>query len=192
MNAVFAGFGVAGCKPYICRSMQNKMKYSGFIIRRTELSDLDEVMAVYEVARKSMREAGNPGQWVNGYPSRQLILSDIEAGHSYVLEVSELDRRIAGVFTFIIGEDPTYAHIEGRWPDNAPYGTIHRIASAGIVKGVADACLDFCRRQGISIRIDTHERNTPMLNWIAKRGFTYCGIIHVADGTPRRAFQLAR
>lgn len=172
--------------------MQNAKKYSGFIIRRTELADLDEVMAVYERARQSMREAGNATQWVNGYPSRQLISSDIEAGHSYVLEESEHDRRIAGVFTFILGEDPTYARIEGRWPDNAPYGTIHRIASAGMVKGVADACLDFCLKRGVAIRIDTHADNIPMLHWIAKRGFTYCGIIHVADGTPRRAFQRTR
>lgn len=165
---------------------------TGFIIRRTELADLDEVMAVYGRARQSMREAGNLYQWINGYPSRQQVASDIEAGHSYVLEVSEADRRIAGVFTFIIGEDPTYACIEGRWPDRSPYGTIHRIASAGIGKGVADACLDFCRRQGVSIRIDTHADNMPMLNWIAKKGFIYCGIIHVADGSPRKAFQLAR
>ena len=35
------------------------------IIRPTKLSDLDTVMAVYEVARKSMREAGNLYQWID-------------------------------------------------------------------------------------------------------------------------------
>ena len=39
---------------------------------------------------------------------------------------------------FIIGADPTYEVIEdGAWPDNSPYGTIHRIAGDGQVK-------DFC------------------------------------------------
>lgn len=74
--------------------------------------------------------------------------------------------------------------------DSKPYGTIHRIAAAPGGKGTADIALDFCRKAGVNIRIDTHEDNAPMLGWIAKRGFKYCGIIHVEDGTPRRAFQL--
>lgn len=164
-----------------------RMSSNEFILRRTRLSDLDAVMAVYAVARKSMREAGNLHQWINGYPSRELIVADIEASNSYVLEYSG---QIAGVFTFIVGDDPTYAKIEGKWLNNAPYGTIHRIASAGMARGVADACLDFCKRQGVSIRIDTHADNIPMLNWINKSGFTYCGIIYVEDGSPRDAFQL--
>lgn len=156
------------------------------IIRPTELSDLEAVMAVYEVARKTMHEAGNPHQWINGYPSRGLIVADIEASNSYVVEC---DGRIAGVFTFIVGEDSTYAKIKGKWLNNAPYGTIHRIASAGTIRGVADMCLDFCKQRGVSIRIDTHADNIPMLNWINKSGFTYCGIIHVEDGSARKAFQ---
>ena len=164
-----------------------RMSGNEFTFRRTLLSDLDAVMAVYEVARKSMRETGNLHQWINGYPSRRLIVADIEASNSYVVEYSG---QIAGVFTFIVGEDPTYAKIEGKWLNDAPYGTIHRIASAGIVRGVADTCLDFCKRQGVSIRIDTHADNIPMLNWINKSGFTYCGIIYVEDGSPRKAFQL--
>ena len=36
-----------------------RMSGNEFTFRRTLLSDLDAVMAVYEVARKSMRETGN-------------------------------------------------------------------------------------------------------------------------------------
>lgn len=156
-------------------------------IRQTTLADLDKVMAIYEFARQSMRASGNKTQWINGYPSLADITADIESGDSYVIEYGG---DIAGVFSFIVGDDPSYKHIEGAWLNDSPYGTIHRIASDGKVKGIADACLDFCKERVSDIRIDTHADNVPMLRWIAKSGFIYCGIIHVADGSPRRAFQL--
>lgn len=157
-------------------------------VRHTEPSDLDSVMAIIDYARTRMRRSGNASQWVNGYPSRDVILADIRNRNSYVIES---DGGLLGVFTFIVGDEPTYSVIDGNWPDNNPYGTIHRIASAPDAKGVADIALAFCRKSGVNIRIDTHADNVPMLNWIAKRGFSYCGIIHVEDGSPRKAFQLS-
>ncbi len=163
------------------------MKHNLFRIRHTDLSDIDTVMQIYTFARHRMRQSGNIVQWQGGYPTRNIITSDIAAGNSYVIET---DGNIKGVFTFIIGYDTSYALIEGEWPNDKPYGTIHRIAAAEGAKGIADAALEYCRRAGVNIRIDTHTANTPMLGWIAKIGFTYCGIIHVSDGTPRKAFHL--
>lgn len=162
-------------------------KMMDMIIRRTAPGDLDAVMEIYGSARHRMRLAGNHSQWIGGYPSRQRIMADIDANVSYVVEAGGV---IAGVFAFIQGEEPTYRNIDGRWPDDRPYGTIHRIASAGIVRGIADACLEFCLSAGVNIRIDTHADNYPMLSWIRKRGFEHCGIIRVEDGSPRIAFQL--
>lgn len=156
-------------------------------IRRTTIADIDDVMSIYDYARSRMRASGNSTQWVNGYPSREVLVRDIASGNSYVLE---RDNILAGVFTFIIGSEQTYDVIDGEWPDNEPYGTIHRIAAAPGVKGIVDSCLDFCKSSGVNIRV-THADNAAMLGWIAKRGFTYCGIIRVEDGTPRRAFQLS-
>ncbi len=160
------------------------MEYS---VRHTVFDDIEDVLAIYDSARKRMREAGNTTQWVNGYPSLDTITNDIRNGCSYVIEKDNL---IVGVFVFIIGKDPTYDIIEGEWLNDDPYGTIHRIAGAPGMSGIADCCLDFCKSKGMDIRIDTHNNNAPMLGWITKRCFTYCGIIHVADGTPRLAFQL--
>lgn len=158
-------------------------------IRHARVSDMDAIMDIFYHARQRMRESGNHTQWVNGYPSAETVYKDIEEGCCYLIES---DKGISGVFTFILGEDPTYSHIDGQWPDSKPYGTIHRIASAPGAKGVADAALDFCKRAGgVNIRVDTHADNAPMIGWIAKRGFSYCGIIHVEDGTPRKAFQLS-
>lgn len=157
------------------------------LVRRSTSADLAEMLRIYEVARRFMAAHGNAGQWVNGYPSRDLLADDIAKGQSYIVEA---DGRVVGTFCFVIGSDPTYKEIEGRWLDDAPYGTIHRIASSGAVKGVADACLKFCRGLIRHIRIDTHADNSPMQNWILKNGFTYCGVIHVEDGTPRQAYEL--
>ena len=164
-----------------------KMNNASTLVRCTTTSDLDVVMSIYEYARVRMRESGNPNQWINGYPSQDVICQDIINGNSYVIESG---KKIIGVFTFIIGEDPTYRTIEGKWLNDNLYGTIHRIASAPGAKGIADMCLDFCKSKGVDIRIDTHADNAPMLGWIAKRGFTYCGIIYCHNGTPRRAFHL--
>ncbi len=36
---------------------------------------------------------------------------------------------------------------DGAWPDNSPYGTIHRIAGDGQVKGLLQLCVAFCKTQ---------------------------------------------
>lgn len=156
-------------------------------VRHAEFSDLEAVMEIFEYAKMRMREWGNTTQWVNGYPSSEVILDDIMKGNCYV---TESEKGIIGVFSFIIGEEPNYSVIDGCWPDNDKYGTIHRIASAPGARGIADIALDFCKNFGVNVRIDTHADNAPMLGWIATRGFSYCGIIYVEDGTPRKAFQL--
>lgn len=152
------------------------------------MADLPEMERVYAAARRFMARQGNPTQWAGGYPARTLLEEDIRLGRIYVAVTSE--GHIAGTFAFMLGDDPTYAVIDGAWPDNLPYGTIHRIASDGTVRGIADAALAFCRGLCRRIRIDTHADNTPMLRWIISRGFCHCGRIRVADGTPREAFAL--
>ena len=93
-----------------------------FHIRRSGPGDLDRIMEIYEHARAFMSMHGNPGQWIDGYPSRDLIVSEIEALHSYVC--GNADGDIVGTFCLIIGEDPTYRVIEqGRWLSDNPYGT---------------------------------------------------------------------
>lgn len=157
-------------------------------VRPTVADDLERVMEIYAFARERMAANDNPNQWVNGYPAIADLMRDISNGVSYVVVI---DGMIAGVFTYIIGNDPTYDVIEGEWLNDRPYGTIHRIAAAPGFKGIADVCLHFCKSKGIDIRIDTHADNAPMLGWITSRGFSYCGIIYCHNGTPRKAFQLA-
>ena len=155
-------------------------------IRQTEMNDLDDVMRIYASARHYMAENGNPNQWTDGYPERSAVINDIEKGRSFVMEENG---GIHAVFVFIIGIEPTYSRIDGgKFLNDAPYGTIHRLASDGTFRGVFRACLDFCFRRIDNIRVDTHEQNMIMRSLIEENGFTYCGIIYVRNGS-RLAYQ---
>jgi len=97
---------------------------------------------------------------------------------------------VAGTFCFIQGPDPTYSRIdEGDWLDNDPYWVIHRIASDGSCRGIFEACINWCEKQTPNLRVDTHADNKIMQNLLEKHGFIRCGIIYVANGTPRIAYQ---
>ncbi|MCD7923501.1 MAG: GNAT family N-acetyltransferase [Bacteroides sp.] len=157
-------------------------------IRISQPQDLDALMDIYSYARRFMQAHGNPTQWVNGYPSAELILQEITNRHSYVCEDEKGE--IVGTFCFIPGEDPTYARIDdGEWLNDAPYYVIHRMATSGKQKGVAAACLKWCFEQCGNIRVDTHQDNIVMQNILNKYGFRRCGIIYTHNGTPRIAFQ---
>ena len=45
------------------------------------------------------------------------------------------------------------------------------------------------KRQTKHLRIDTHHDNAIMQHVILKNGFTRCGIIHIASGAERIAFE---
>lgn len=103
-------------------------------IRKAEERDIPRITEIYAGARAFMAAHGNPTQWNDGYPDEACIRADMKAD---TLHVIERDGKIAGVFALIIGEDPCYAVIDGAWHAARPYGTIHRIASDGVTKGIA-------------------------------------------------------
>lgn len=156
-------------------------------IRNALQKDFDDILRIYARAREYMKHSGNPTQWGENFPPEALINDDIREKRNYVVEA---DGGIHGVFAFIPGADPTYARIEGAWKSDAPYGTIHRIASDGKVKGVFAAAIAFCKTRSAHLRIDTHADNKTMRYAIEKADFKKCGIIRVADGSPRIAYEL--
>lgn len=158
------------------------------MFRGATRSDLDQIMQIYARARAEMAAAGNPSQWGDDYPSQELIEQDILSNRLFVYLTNG---RMEAVFAFILGQDPTYGNIEdGAWlDDRLPYGTLHRLASAGLRHGVAQEVLEWCLERCESLRVDTHADNRAMQHILEAGGFTRCGIIHVADGTPRIAYQ---
>lgn len=156
-------------------------------IRKACRKDLDRIMEIFDIARRFMKASGNANQWINGYPQRELIAGEIAASHCHVCEDEQ--GKTVGTFCLIPGPDPTYSYIEeGAWPDDDPYYVIHRIASDGSRKGIATACIAWCSRQSPHLRVDTHADNKVMQSLLIKNGFTRCGIIYAANGTPRIAF----
>ena len=155
-------------------------------IRKARTEDIDFIMDIFEKARLYMIKSGNPDQWEKGYPQKELLLSDMKKGFCYVIEEGSI---ILGTFTFILGTDPTYIHIQGKWLNEKPYGTIHRIASSGEKKGLFHEAIKFCTSINPNIRIDTHEKNSTMLHLLEKEGFAFCGKIKCHNGTERIAFQ---
>ena len=157
------------------------------MVRRATESDLPRALAIYDSARRFMRANGNTVQWVNGYPSEALLRQDVARGDLYVMEE---DGVVYGVFAFIIGDDPTYQTIHGAWRDNdTPYGTLHRLGSDGTHRGVFAETAVWAARVCPHLRADTHAANLTMRHCMERAGFVYCGVIHVADGTPRVAYE---
>ena len=150
--------------------------------------DLAQILKIYAHARAAMKESGNPTQWGDNFPPQELLEEDIDSNRLFLYVVNG---QIEAVFAFILGADPTYAAIEdGQWLDDTlPYGTVHRLASAGKHKGVGKAVLDWSMEHCQSLRADTHADNKIMQHLLEKNGFARCGIIHVEDGTPRVAYQ---
>ena len=140
------------------------------MIRKAELKDLERVLEIYAIARKFMAATGNPNQWPDdSYPSRELLIEDIALGSLYCLEEAKM---IEGVFMFSTEKDPTYSDIvDGEWPNDEPYGVIHRLASSGRVKGVLAKSVEFAKKSADNLRIDTHEENLVMQSALSKLGF---------------------
>lgn len=152
--------------------------------------DLDRLLEIYEIAKAYMRKSGNTKQWNGAYPDRETLREDIAHERLYVYKTNG---EIHGVFVLLLEEETTYRHIEGgQWLNEEPYGTIHRIASDGTVKGIFEKCLHFCREKIDNLRVDTHHDNHTMQYLAEKHGFRKCGVIYLKNGDPRIAYHWAR
>ena len=159
------------------------------IIRWASLpEDATGIMEVFAAAKDIMQTTGNTNQWKEGYPSLEVVASDIARDGSFVIED---DNQIVAYFAFLPSPEPTYSKIyEGKWKDDTlPYHVIHRIASRAEAHGIFKSIMDFCLERDGNIRIDTHKDNHVMQHAIKKHGFAYCGIIHLANGDERLAYQ---
>ena len=157
------------------------------MIRKATGADLEKIKDIYAAARRFMAENGNPTQWGDGYPSEKIIKTDMENGDLYVVSDGN---DIHGVFAFIIGDDPSYREIDGSWLSDEKYGTVHRIASDGKMKGIFSSAMSFCEEKIKHLRIDTHPDNKVMQKAIEKHGFEKRGIIiYRPDGSPRIAYE---
>ena len=180
-------------------------------IRPAKEEDLPAILDILDAARGIMRASGNPLQWADGYPSAAAIRSDMAKGGGMLVTASVgkqvggcgeqaggcgkqaggCGERPVGYFAFLHSPEPTYARIEnGAWlDDRLPYHVIHRIASYPEVHGVFDTMLRWAGEREGNLRIDTHRDNRIMQHLLEKHGFQFCGIIYLASGDERLAYQ---
>lgn len=177
-----------------------------FTIRKSEIADIEQIMQLFDMARKTMATLGID-QWQDGYPYKENILTDIENDESYV--VTDENGDICATFMLMKRNESTYEKIyDGAWvtQNDVPYATIHRItvspemrASATenketkpISRIIIDYAKDFVKENNLvgGIKIDTHEGNIAMRKMLEKNGFVYCGVILLTDGQKRVAYQL--
>lgn len=155
------------------------------MIRNATMGDFEAVQGVYAAARDFMAANGNPDQWGKTNPTAETVRGYTDRGELYVVEH---EGEITGVFAFIPGDDPAYAHIDGAWHSEAPYAAIHCVASNGKRRGMFPELLEFCRERSKHLRIDTYKDNHIMQRLVTRHGFQYCGTIYLANGSPRMAY----
>ena len=157
-----------------------------------EPEQVDAMVAITEQARANMAAMGID-QWQCGYPDRSTWEADVAVGGAYVV----LDEgRVVAVFRYADEPEAAYETLEGEWLTDGPYATVHRCAVDPACRGrgiIGELFAFACEKAAVdgmaSVRIDTHADNKTMQHLIEADGFTRCGIIYIADGTPRIAYQ---
>ena len=156
-------------------------------IRLATYDNIPAIMLVIDAARELMHSSGNVNQWINGYPSEEVIHADIARDGGFMVTD---DERIVAYFAFLPAPEPTYEKIyDGAWLNDEPYYVIHRLASWPDVHGIWDSVLAWAFARTHTLRVDTHRDNHIMQHNILKHGFAYCGIIYLLSGDERLAYQ---
>ncbi len=165
---------------------RRKSKKTEYSFRIANLSDLDDLVKIYEDGRRAIASLGID-QWQDGYPSREIIGDDIKRRGLYV---AEIDGRIASVAAFLPPPEPDYDEIDGEWlTDTNNYAVIHRVASSAAYRGhgaasaLVSKLLELATSDGREcVRADTHRGNGVMQSFLARHGFECCGTVTLSHG----------
>ncbi len=163
------------------------------MIVQARQEQIEEIMCLLKQAKARMHASGIP-QWSDTYPDRAIIHQDILGKTAYVYMQGE---KSGGYFVLSFALEASYGDIQnGQWRNENPYGVIHRLALAdGMVgQGIGQKIFSFAKEQAVKrgiydLRIDTHAKNIPMQKALQRAGFQYCGVVMLADGGIRNAYQ---
>lgn len=163
-------------------------------IKNAENVNIQDILELYIQAKNALQEQG-VDQWQDGYPNRETLIRDMEAGISRVC----IDgHQLLATAAAYVGHEPTYDLIyDGAWlTESKSYGIIHRIAVSPKAKGRGIAAAVFAFTEELSknahvtsLRCDTHCDNLAMQSSLTKFGFKLCGTILLEDGGKRLAYE---
>lgn len=151
--------------------------------RRAEIADMDALLDILEQAKAYLRESG-VDQWQEGYPNREALAADIEAGRGWLFECVD-NGEIAGYECVAMTPEVCYREIDGAWlTEGENYAVIHRAMAAARYRGtrLAAEMFSFAAELAagmgrLSVRVDTHRDNKAMNRLCEKQGFAYCGVV---------------
>ena len=164
------------------------------MIRQAQHEDIDSIMTIVGDAQRALAELGID-QWQDGYPTRDIILEDIDLKQGYVYE--DATEGVVGYSAIVLTGEEAYNQIKGsEWNTSDDYIVIHRLCVRNVVrrKGVASELMQFAITKAqeaklTGFRIDTHNGNVRMLSLLEAFGFKHIGRI-LYDSGEREAFDL--
>lgn len=154
------------------------------MIKQAKEKDLDIIMSIIQKGREHIATYNIP-QWINGYPSIDIIKEDIKNKTAFVYMA---ENEIVGYFV-VLKHDSCYDKIDGSWNGDENYVAIHRVVTKTFNSGVGSKMFSEIKEKYHHIRIDTHEGNISMNKCLLKNDFKYCGVIFLKDNSPRNAYE---
>ncbi len=155
------------------------------MFRLATSKDIEQIVQLLNSAKRRMASDGLE-QWADedGYPNREVVVSDIEKQEMYIIE---RDQQVAGVC--VINDD-----FYDAYPvtiDKSLARTIHRVAVSekylgqGIGKTLYREAIAKSNELGFDIVVvDTYSKNTKMCNLIEASGFTSIGEFQLFEDLP--------
>jgi len=149
------------------------------IIRKAEISDLENIMLMYKSCVAGMVENGID-QWDETYPNDEIISEDLNVGTYYV---SEMDGTIIAGINIDKNQDDTYLALD--WEDKSDsFLVVHRLGvkeefwNKKIGKDLMLFTEKLVIEKGLkSIRLDTYSGNPKAMEFYRRLGYTELGTI---------------
>ena len=149
------------------------------IIRKAEISDLENIMLMYKSCVAGMIASGID-QWDESYPNTEVIMEDLIAQTYFVF--IENDIIIAGI-NIDQNQDDTYLALD--WKDKKnQFLVVHRLAvkvefwNDGIGKSLMLFTENLVIEKGLnSIRLDTYSGNPKAMEFYRRLGYSELGTI---------------
>ena len=149
------------------------------IIRKAEISDLENIMLMYKSCVTGMLKNGID-QWDETYPNDEIISEDLNVGTYYI---AEIDETIIGGINIDNNQDDTYLALD--WEDKSDsFLVVHRLGVKQELwnKKIGKYLMLFTEKlvleKGLkSIRLDTYSGNPKAMEFYRRLGYTELGTI---------------
>ena len=149
------------------------------IIRKAEISDLENIMLMYKSCVAGMVENGID-KWDETYPNDEIIIEDLNVGTYYVAQMNET---IIGGINIDKNQDDTYLSLD--WKDKSDsFLVVHRLGvkeefwNKKIGKDLMLFTENLVIEKGLnSIRLDTYSGNPKAMEFYRRLGYSELGTI---------------